>query len=225
MPTMTDRWRGAAVALLLAVGLLIMPGNGSTAGLVRAAGCPPVTIGRLVAHGRSCYGHKVLTFRAFVSPPCDGCGGTSASAISPRWLDSVVGNYISLSSGKNGGQIAAFVPPALGRCSAFDDLSTCPFHRYRGRWVTVTAQFNAPVAQTCRYSNHPPGAGFTRKDAVAECRQELIVRSVGLIAPATDTAMVERESRNGGSTAPLWIVPLALSSLLLAFRRSSNRLN
>ena len=221
------------MAVLLAVGVLVVPGRGTTAAVARSPDCPspPVTIGKLASldlvPGTTCYGGKLLTFRAYVVEPCrDGCGGASATSITPRWLDGLLGSSVNLSTGPDDGQVAAFVPPALGRCSFGENLATCPFRWYYGRWVTVSAHFDGPVAQTCRYApGHPHGAGFTSKEAVAECRQKLIVLSVGPVVapPATDTAAVGHEDRDGRSMLLLWVGVFALVSLLLASRSPSSR--
>ena len=178
------------MAGILAAGLLVVPGPGTGAATARSSGCPSATIARLIGEGPSaCYGSRTLTFRALVQSPCnDGCGGTSAAVIKPLWLDSTEGSYAILGSGPRSASVAAFVPPALGRCSAFADLKSCAFHRYQGQWATVRARFNDPIAQTCRYGEHPPDAGFTKKDAIAECSANLVVLSVGPAAPETDVA-------------------------------------
>ena len=128
--------------------------------------------------GHTCYGSRVLVFRAFVAPPCDECGGASATIIAPRWLDGLEGSSVNLSAVAQDPQVAAYVPPVLGRCHLTNDAA-CPFHPYREQWATVTARFDDPVAQTCRYSEKPAGGGFTKADAVAECRAKLVVLSVG----------------------------------------------
>jgi hypothetical protein len=218
------------MAVLLAVGVLVMPGSPAMASVVLAADCPsgPVTIGKLTSldlvPGNACYGGRLLTFRAYVEPPCDGCGGTSDSVLSPRWLDGLFGSSVALSNGADGGEVAAYVPPALGSCYVDHDLSTCPFRWYWGRWATVTAHFDGPVAQTCRYAEHPPGPGYTRSSAIAECRTKLIVLSVGFgPLPATTTVAVGADVGDGPSTALPWVATFAVVSLLLASRWTSSR--
>jgi hypothetical protein len=218
-------------AVLLAVGVLVAPGPGAAASVALAADCPspPVTIGKLVSldlvPGNTCYGGRLLTFRAFVPPPCDGCGGTSTTVIRPRWLDGLLGSSVNLSTGPNDAQVSAYVPPALGRCSSIEDLATCPFHSYYRRWVTVSAHFDGPVAQTCSYAQHPPGKEFSKSAAVAECRQKLIVLSVGpdVTSPATDTVAPSPVGRDGPSTPLPWVATFALVTLVLAWRSPSAR--
>jgi hypothetical protein len=214
------------LAVLLAVGMLVAPGRSTTASVALAADCPspPVTIGKVVAGGAGCYGGRLLTFRAFV-PRLGDIGGTSAYEIRPVWLDAWSGSWVLLSAGPDAAQIVAFVPPALGHCYG-PEGSTCPFRWYRGRWATVSAHFDGEVAQTCRYAaGHPAGAGFTKADAVAECRAKLIVLSVGPVVPlpATDTVAVGHEDRDGPPTALFWVATSALVLLLLASRRPSSR--
>jgi hypothetical protein len=218
------------LSALLALGVLVAPEGSATAALARSPECPspPVTIAKLVRlfegpGGRACYGGRLLTFRAFVPPPCDGCGGTSATVITPSWLNGLSDGEVVLSTGPAGHQMVAYVPPALGSCGT--DLSRCPFRWYWGRWATLSAHFDGPVAQTCRYAEHPSGTGFTRQDAVAECREKLIILSVGPVVdlPATDAVAGTRAEADLPSTVPLWIAILALAVLLLASRASRRR--
>lgn len=214
-------------AALLAVGSLLVPGQLSPAGVARAAGCPapPVSIAKLIGlegQGLGCYGGRLLTFRAYVGL-CDGCGGTSATIISPLWLDDVVGNFVILGAGPHSATMVAFVPPALGRCGV-EDVAACPFHGYYGRWVTVSGHFDGPVARTCRIAEQPPGAGATTADAIAECRTKFIILSVGPGAPpATDT--VSPADVDGAEAAPRlpWIATFVLASIVLAARRPWSR--
>ncbi len=214
-----------AAAMLLAMGLLVLPGHVGTSAVARAADCPsaPVTIAKLVhldtTPGNACYGGRLLTFRAYVSPPCDECGGVEAAVISPRWLDGLLGSSVSLSAGPNRGQISAYVPPALGRCT-LGHTATCPFRPFFGGWATVSAHYDGPVAQTCRYGPHPAGKGFSKQDAIAACQQKLIVLSVSSGAlPATDAVAASTELAPVGADSPgPWIVGVALGALVLASR-------
>jgi hypothetical protein len=158
-----------------------------------------------------------MIFSAYVQGPCDGCGGATAYVLKPRWLDSLQGTYVLLGTGPRSGSIQAFVPPSHGGCSSIADLTTCPFHRYRGHWATVRARYNDPVAQTCRYSEHPPGAGFSKKDAIAECQANLVVLSVGPAAPETDVAAVTDTSPGNPAMLPIWVAIFALTLLLAAW--------
>ena len=224
------------LATLLALSFTVSPGT-PAASAALAAGCPPgpVTIGKLVRvfesgpGGRTCYGGRLLTFRAFVAQLCDGCGGAEAAVVSPLWLDSLEGSNVTFSDGPVGGQMIAFVPPGLGRCSVVKKLATCPFRSYYGRWVTVSAHFDGPVAQTCRYQEHPPGPGFSKADAIAECREDLIVLSVGTAAsagpdapPDTATAdgsiVVDPATERGPSSALSWIGGFLVAGWLSARR-------
>lgn len=209
-----------AIAGLLAAGLLVVPGSSPAVAVARSSGCPSATIQRIVGEGAArCYGTRTLTFGAYVQGPCDdGCGGTKAAYIRPGWLDDLDGSFVGLAAGpRSYPGIAAYVPPALGRCSGYYDLKSCPFHPYRGRWATVTARFNLPVLRTCRYFQPPGGPGFTKKDAIAECSMKLIVLSIGPAAPETDVAAAGLE-RPASAPAGLPLVGIFIVALLLAVR-------
>jgi hypothetical protein len=231
------------LATLLALSFAVAPGT-PAASPALAAGCPtgPVTIGKLVrlfessTGGRACYGGRLLTFRTFVQQLCNECGGTSAALVTPLWLNGLEGSNVTFSDGPRGGQMTAFVPPGLGRCSVVAKLAACPFRSYYGRWVTVSAHFDGPVAQTCRFDEHPPGPGFSTADAIAACREELIVLSVGSGAstgpgspPDTATAdgpiLVGAEAEHRSAPGLLWVGLFLVAGLLSArrwrpFRRS-----
>jgi hypothetical protein len=155
---------------------------------------------------------------------CDGCGGISATTIAPRWLDDVLGNVVILTSGPHDATMVAYVPPVLGRCGV-DDLATCPFHGYYGRWVTVSGHFDGPVARTCRIAEQPPGAGATTSDAIAECRTKFIILSIGPGAPPATDTISAGELGDAGTPAGLlpWIATFVLAAILLAARRPSSR--
>lgn len=213
-----------ATAALLSLGLLAAPGGVATTAIARSADCPPppVTTAKLVhldVPGHTCYGSRVLVFRAFVAPPCDECGGASATIIAPRWLDGLQGSSVNLSAVAQGPQVAAYVPPDLGRCHLTNDAA-CPFHPYREQWATVTARFDDPVAQTCHYAEKPAGGGFTKADAVAECRAKLVVLSVSRDSnPATDAVAAPAADPRGEPAAPAWLVVFGVVSVLLLVRR------
>jgi hypothetical protein len=234
------RWVDAAArvatAAVFAVALSLVPGGMGASAISLAASCPPppVTVHKLInldVPGQTCYGDTVLVFRAFVAPPCDECGGVSATVIAPRWLDGLEGSSANLSAVPDGPQVAAYVPPALGACPLSDD-SACPFRHYRNHYATVSAQYDAPVAQRCRYAVKPAGGGNTKADAVAECQAKLVVISVSADAgAATDTvsmATTAVRSTAGGGAAPLtaWLVTFAVATLgtgLVLVRRRSRR--
>ena len=123
------------MAGLIAAALFVLPGPATGSADARSPGCPSATSQRPPKLGSStCYGRRILTFRAYVQRPCtDGCGGTTAYAIAPRWLDSMTGSFVELGTGPRSDSISAFVPPSLGRCSAFANLRSCPFRP--GRWA------------------------------------------------------------------------------------------
>ena len=203
------------MAGLIAAALFVLPGPATGSADARSPGCPSATSQRPPKLGSStCYGRRILTFRAYVQRPCtDGCGGTTAYAIAPRWLDSMTGSFVELGTGPRSDSISAFVPPSLGRCSAFANLRSCPFRP--GRWAIVTARFDAPVARTCRYSDHPPGPGFSKKDAIADCSADLVVMSIAPAAPETDiVAAAVKDPALGRSGPPLLLIFVGV--LLLA---------
>jgi hypothetical protein len=216
-------------AALLTLGLLVAHGGVSTTVDARSAECPPppVTIAKLVhldVPGQDCYGGRTLVFRAYVAPPCDECGGISATVIAPRWLDGLQGSSVSLAAVPEGPQVAAYVPPALGRCHPTND-SACPFRPYREHWATVTARYDDPVAQTCHYSDKPAGGGFTKADAVAECRAKLVVLSVGPDSnPATDAVAVTGDAPDRTPNDLPWLVVVAgVLTFAVVWRRSLQR--
>ncbi len=221
------RWVDAiarmATAVVFAFAMLIVPGSVGSTAATRAADCPPppVTVKKLVnldVPGQKCYGDTVLVFRAFVAPPCDECGGVSETVIAPRWLDALEGSSANLSAVPDGPQLAAYVPPALGACPLSDD-SACPFRPYRNHYATISAHYDAPVAQKCRYAVKPAGGGHTKADAVAECQAKLVVVSVSADAgAATDTVSTATKpvrSATDDSGAPLmaWLMTFAVATL------------
>jgi hypothetical protein len=190
-------------AALLAAVVLVLARPATPIASARSSGCPSADSQRPPAYGTAkCYGSRALTFRAYVQYPCtDGCGGTVAYAISPRWFDSLDGSYVELGTGPRSAAISAFVPPRLGRCSDFAALKSCPLRP--GQWAIVTARFNHPLARTCRYSDHPPGPGFSRKEAIAECSADLVVDSVVPVGPETDVAAPVEDPAGNPELLPL----------------------
>ena len=220
-------WTRLLLAMSVASVVLVLPGDRLTARVARAGGCPsePITIAKIVnLEGVSpvtCFGGELLTFRAFVPVP-EGLGGTSASTLAPAWLDDFTGSWVSLGTGPDEATTGAFVPPALGHCKLGPNGQGCPFRTYANRWATVSAHYDGPVAQTCRYSSHPPGKGFSKQAAVAECRAKLIVLSVGPDSlPATDAVAALDDAPRGGPAALAWFVVFGAGVLVLAARRPS----
>ena len=68
------------MAGLIAAALFVLPGPATGSADARSPGCPSATSQRPPKLGSStCYGRRILTFRAYVQRPCtDGCGGTTA---------------------------------------------------------------------------------------------------------------------------------------------------
>ena len=205
-------WARLLLAASVALVVLVVPGDRLTAPVARAGGCPsePITIAKIVnlagVSPVTCFGGELLTFRAFIPVP-EGLGGTSATTIAPAWLDDWLGSSVLLGTGPRGASTVAFVPPALGHCALGPNGQGCPFRSYANRWATVSAHYDGPVAQTCRYSSHPPGKGFSKQAAVAECRAKLIVLSVGPDSlPATDAVTAPSAAPRGGPAALAWFV-------------------
>jgi hypothetical protein len=224
----SDRAARLAVAGLLAFALVVTPGRGTTGAVARSAACPtpPVTIAELVRvtegpGGPACFGGQLLTFRAFV-PALEGLGGASTYFIKPVWLDDLQGSWVHLGAGRNTAAVVAYVPPDLGRCLGPEGRS-CPFSSYRNRWATVSAHFDGPVAQTCRYGGDVrPGGGA--KAAIAECQEKLIVLGIGPDhLPATDTVAVGPYVRDDRSTSMFWVTTFAGAFLFFAWRWPSAR--
>jgi hypothetical protein len=201
---------------LLAVAVLVLARPAPGIVSARSSGCPAASTQRPPADGTAkCYGSRPLTFRAYVQYPCtDGCGGTLAYTISPRWFDSLDGSYVELGTGPRSARISVFVPPRLGRCSEFAALRSCPLRP--GQWAIVTARFNHPLARTCRYADHPPGPGFSRKEAIAECSADLVVDSVVPVAPETDVAAAVEDPAGNREVLPL--LAFFVAALVLAAR-------
>ena len=235
---MGRRFGGAVrlmAAMLIGVGMLVVPGPGAPATLARSPDCPspPLTaekLSRVMDHGTqlACFGGRLLTFSAYVPRPPEGIGWAMAWSISPGWLDDNNGSMLWLATGptrdfRPGEVITAWIPPALGRCSVGEMLSSCPFRWWVGRWTTVRAHFDGPVARTCGFTGHPSEPGFTKRDAVANCKAKLIVLSVGSVAPP-DTAMaaVGHQDPAGLPQVLLALAALALVPLLFVGRRTSH---
>jgi hypothetical protein len=137
----------------------------------------------------ACFGGTALTFEAYVPPQPYGIGDAREYSLSPAWLDGLGGSVVALSAGPNAGiLVLANVPPALGRCDAGKSIPECPFSIFEGRRVWVRAQFDDPVAQTCRANGTVEGSTFTDAEAVAECRRLLIVLSLDTNVPSASAA-------------------------------------
>ena len=216
------------MAILFAMVLLIVPGQGAPIAVAQSPDCPssPVTIRKLVelkVPGNVCYGRRLLTFDAFV-PRLEGLGGTSTYEIRPFWLTDLSGSWVALGTGPGSATVAAYVPPDLGRCFG-PQGATCPFRWYRNGWARVSAHFDGPVARTCRYISYVPDPTLTKQAAVRECRQKLIVLSVGpaVDPPATDVA-VAGPLDPGRPVSPLpWVAGFAAAWLLLFAGRPVRR--
>ncbi len=223
-------------ATLIGIGMLVVPGPGTSATLARSPDCPspPITaekLARVMYEGNplACFGGRLLTFSTYVPPAPEGIGWAMAWSISPGWLDDNSGSMVWLTTGPTrdfgpGEVITAWIPPALGRCSVGEMLASCPFRWFVGRWTTVSAHFDGPVARTCRFTDHPSEPGFTKRDAVANCKAKLIVLSVGSVAPP-DTSMAApgHEDPVGLPLVPLAVATLALLWPWLAQRSPSRR--
>ena len=215
------------VGVCLGAGILVVPGPGVTGAIARAADCPapPVTIEKLSRmtsdQGLACYGKQLLTFVAYVPPQPTEVEYMPLWEISPAWLNGFSGSFVELTPGNDDGYgTHAWVPPALGRCYMPVRGRECPFASYVGRWARVSAHFDGPVARTCRVVSHAPGVTFTNAGAIRQCRQSLIVLSVGPVGgatpPPTSTLAAAPAVPERAPTPLLGLAGLALASLLLA---------
>ena len=155
------------------------------------AGCPtlPVTIDAISMltpeRALACFGDAVLTFEAYVPPRPHEIDEGRDYSLSPAWLNGLGGSVVALSAGPDADSLVlANVPPDLGRCDWSQSIPECPFRTFEGQRVSVSAHFDDPVARTCRAVSIVEGSTFTDAEAVAECRQLLIVLSVGTEVPS-----------------------------------------
>jgi hypothetical protein len=187
------------VAVIAATVLVLAPHAASVAAYGPIRGCPSpetVTLETLVAlrgvtgpigarigtglneRALGCLGSEELEFVAFVGQP-EGIGGVTTFTTEPRWLDtwSLGSTWLALTSHEtspgfiDGPFMEVAVPPALQ--PAFADLE--------GRWVTVRAHFDDPLATTCMFGMEPaPEAPDqpTAADLVEMCRTSLVVSAI-----------------------------------------------
>jgi hypothetical protein len=86
----------------------------------------------------------------------------------------------------------------LGRvlCGAYPPGSGNPNRRYARRWVSLVAHFDDPAAQTCHAEGPADADPPTEEEAVAMCRQILVLSSIGVTsAPDTATAAAPADTR------------------------------
>jgi hypothetical protein len=99
---------------------------------------------------------------------------------------------------------AITVPPAFG------DLTRA----HGGHWVVVTVRFNDPRAAQCRPAG-PKSARMTKREAIAYCREQLVLQSItrDRPLPATDAGSSPSIDAAIGRHAPA--IPLRQALLAL----------
>jgi len=167
-----------------------------------------------------CFGGAVIRIRAFANWP-DGLGGTSTSGIKPavfEWpqlylFESAREVYRGYGAGRFYGVVA---PPRFGRVEK-------AFHRV---WVDVTARFEDPYADRC-HGWAAVGKPMSRADAVAICRDMLVLTSIRTASSAPDTTTGASPSLPPGSGVPwawwAFLVPAAGLGAWLGWRRAAQR--
>ena len=103
------------------------------------------------------------------------------------------------------------VPPRFGRVE----------NAFHGVWVDVTARFEDPLANRCR-GYGPKGDRPTRAEAIATCRESLVLTSIRVAAGPPDTAVaVVPVGPSAPGTPWLALVPAALLGVWAGWRRVS----
>ena len=188
--------RVAVLAILIA-GLLAVLAPAPAA--ARAVSCPDrdhVTVGDLLdlapfdtvdywgtnPRAHACFGGATITIRGFANWP-EGIGGTSLSGVKPLYFEWPA-LFLFASSREaypgygRGSFYGIVVPPRFGKVE----------NAFHGVWVDVTARFEDPLANRCR-GYGPKGDRPTRAEAVATCREYLVLTSIRAAAGPPDTAV------------------------------------
>jgi hypothetical protein len=221
------------VSLAFVLVLLFASGAASRAHATDVRPCPatPVTVdellgladgagfagfaGQLNPGGLACYEGSDVTVQGFVQEP-EGLGGTSVVVIEPTWLTEW-GLFLYASSRERDGApvgpayVVAY-PPGSG------DLNK----RYDGRWVSVVAHFDDPAAQTCHAEGPADADPPTDEEAVAMCRQILVLSSIKPTR-APDTATLSFAPSEPLPTAALAFAAGALGAMAWILRPSRRR--
>ena len=161
---------------------------------------------------------KIITIHAFANWP-DGIGGTSTSGVRPgvfEWPQL----YLFASSRESypgygkGSFYGIVVPPRFGKVEK-------TYHRV---WVDVTARFEDPYADRCRGYGPKPDRP-TRAEAVAQCRDTLVLVSIRAATDPPDTAVTTGQAGSGSPGSPpspwLLLVPVALVGAWAGWRRGA----
>lgn len=162
-----------------------------------------------------CFGGATITIRAFANWP-DGLGGTSLAGVRPsvfEWPQL----YLFASSREiahgygRGSFYGIVVPPRFGKVEK-------TYHRV---WVEVTARFEDPYADQCR-GYGPKDVRPTRAEAVAQCRDMLVLGSIEAAAGPPDTATASGLVPTGTPGWP-WLLlgPAGLAGAWAGWRRRS----
>ncbi|HEX6945201.1 MAG TPA: hypothetical protein VF196_03340 [Casimicrobiaceae bacterium] len=220
------------VALAILVGVLApaaVPGRAAA----RAVPCPDrhaVTVHDLLdlapfdvsgfgganPRAHACFGGATITIRGFANWP-DGLGGTSVSGIRPGYFEwpqfylFASSREVAPGFGK-GAFYGITVPPRFGKVE----------NTYHRVWVVVTARFEDPLANRCR-GYGPKGDRPTRAEAIATCRESLVLTSIRVASGPPDTAAAvpdQADPRTPGAPWP-WLVGAVLLGALVGWRRSA----
>ncbi len=220
----TPMLRLAVLALALSA---VLPALAPVPAAARSPACPDralVTVGELLdlapsmggaskygswranRRAHACFGGATIRLRGFANWP-EGIGGTSISGVEPRYFEwpqlflFTSGREVATGYGA-GPFYGIVVPPRFGRVER-------AFHRV---WVDVTARFSDPLASRCR-GYGPRGDRPPRPQAVASCRDTLVMTSIRVASgpPETAAAVDPRSPEAPGATNAAWLL-LALAT-------------
>jgi hypothetical protein len=123
----------------------------------------------------TCFGHRTLTIRAYVSD-CGGCGGASLADYSPAWLDDpmAIAFYLTptrMPEGTGGNAFGVRIDPEHPVKPRFNALAD------------VSGHFDDPAASICRSTNAEfIGGGLAPPETeIASCRREFVAESIRLV--------------------------------------------
>lgn len=162
----------------------------------------------------ACFGGQTITIRGFANWP-DGLGGTSTSGIRPAYFEwptfFLFASSRELAPGFGKGSFYGIVvPPRLGSVE----------RTYHREWVVVTASFESPLANRCRGFG-PEADRPTRAEAIATCRDQLVLTSVRVAAGLPDTDATIQAVRTGRSGLQWLLLAAAVLGVCAAWRRHS----
>ncbi len=163
---------------------------------------------------RACFGGATITIRGFANWP-DGLGGTSMSGIRPAYFEWPT--FFLFSSSRE-------IAPGFGRGSFYGIVVPPRFGRvektYHREWVVVTARFEDPLANRCR-GYGPKGDRPTRAEAIATCREYLVLTSIHAAAGLPDTGVTIQAVGTGRPGMPWQLLAAAVLGACAGWRRHS----